>query len=362
MFVLVVVILFVFVGLLGFYTYKFCNRFLSLFDFKKRPKVIVSLVVSCLAIIISSNMFRSGAMIVIHWFIFSLLVDLLFYIIKRKTHNEYVRLKNSGVIPVVLTIIVMLYAHYNMVHVVRTNYTVNTDKELSQNYKVLLITDLHFGTTMDIKKLANVVNKINKNVYDFAILGGDIVDENTTKQQMADCFKLLSHINTRYGMYFTYGNHDKQTYTKEKAYSEEELASNITQHDIKILKDDVVSVNNEIIVFGRDDVSMNDKRLDTKEVTAAFDKDKFWLVIDHQPLDISYNAKLGVDLQVSGHTHAGQMFPLNQFIEMFINEVSFGHETRGDYDVVVSSGMGGWGFPLRTSAHSEFVVIDIKSN
>ena len=92
------------------------------------------------------------------------------------------------------------------------------------------------------------------------------------------------------------------------------------------------------------------------------DRNDFLLLIDHKPLELDVNADLGYDLQLSGHTHGGQIFPTGLFTKLFGNGMNYGYEKIKDFQVIVSSGMGGWAYPFRTGSNSEFLVVDIFSN
>ena len=93
---------------------------------------------------------------------------------------------------------------------------------------------------------------------------------------------------------------------------------------------------------------------------AAVDQERYYIVADHQPRDMDENASAGYDLMLSGHTHAGQMWPVGLFTTLFDRgTVNYGQKSFGDMELIVSSGMAGWGYPLRTGKHSEFVVVNI---
>lgn len=360
MYLIMGLIMIIFILLITIYTFFYFKKILILFNLNKRLRYFLNIILTLIITFLSVNIWGVSAIVVLHWLFISMLLDLVIYLIKRikkKDLSNYISLK---LIPLLITILILGYAYFNMTNVVETKYNVYTSKNLSQDYKILAITDLHFGTTMDKKDLDKLINKFNANQYDIVLLGGDIVDENTSKKEMIDCFNLLGKIKAKYGIYFIYGNHDTQPYTTRPRFTNNDLINNIQNNNINLLVDEEININEDIILFGRNDLSRNIKRLDTKDIIKKFDQKKFLLVLDHQPLDISYNANLGFDLQISGHTHAGQIFPAETFIKYFINEVAFGHEEKGEYDIIVSSGMGGWAYPLRTSRHSEYVTIILQ--
>ncbi|MBP2032075.1 putative MPP superfamily phosphohydrolase [Clostridium algifaecis] len=91
------------------------------------------------------------------------------------------------------------------------------------------------------------------------------------------------------------------------------------------------------------------------------DLHKFILLLDHQPFELQKNDELGYDLQLSGHTHAGQIWPVGLLSDILrTNELNYGYKKLSNMQAIVSSGMAGWGYPIRTEANSEYVIIDIK--
>ena len=89
--------------------------------------------------------------------------------------------------------------------------------------------------------------------------------------------------------------------------------------------------------------------------------DAYVVLLDHQPVQSEENARQGVDLQLSGHTHAGQLIPIG-YINALTGALNYGEYERGGCKVIVSSGMAGWGFPFRTQEKCEYVVIHLKRN
>lgn len=356
----IVFLLLLILSTLGIYTYRYLKGIFKYVHLERRLEVVITLIICATVIILGVNIFNGTAIVILHWLLFGLITNLGFFLIRKIFKKTYPKLKDSGIIPIVLTFLTMSYAYFNMINIKETHYEITTDKTLKQSYDLLFISDLHILTTMNIDKLNKEVAKINKKNYDFVILGGDIVDESVDKKTMQETFKALGNINNKYGIYYVYGNHDEQLYSRNPYYTKEELTNALKENDITILCDTDVTINDDVIIYGRDEISRNQNRLDTNDIIKTLDEDKFKLIIDHQPLDVTKNANLGFDMQLSGHTHAGQIFPANIVIELFINELAYGHETRGDYDIIVSSGMAGWGFPLRTTKHSEYVTIHLK--
>ena len=268
---------------------------------------------------------------------------------------------NSGIIPIILTGIFITYGCINAKNVIEKEYNIYTDKNIrNEGYKVNFISDLHFGTTMSNNELQKYCDNISQRNVDIVILGGDIVDENTTLKQMKDAFKILSSIKSNYGIVYVYGNHDKSRYAINPNYTEEELKEAISECRIKILEDDIYEINNELCIIGRKDRSDSEERKSAQDLVSEFNKDYYTIIVDHQPCEINENSENGYDLMVSGHTHFGQIWPLGHLMNLFkINEMNYGYERVGDMDIIVSSGMGGWGYPIRTEKKCEYLIINI---
>ena len=256
--------------------------------------------------------------------------------------------------------IIRVWIYINMKDVHAVQYTIETQKQLSQNYKVAFISDLHFPNTMNKNELIQYCNDISKENPDFVLLGGDIVDERTTLQQMQQTFQALSTIQNQYGIYYVYGNHDQALYASQPAFTPEILKQTIEQNNIHILCDDSIRIQDEITLIGRDDRSH--QRVSTSDLLQNVSSDDFLLLMDHQPVELDTNNQLQIDLQVSGHTHGGQMFPVGILSEWLgFGEMNYGYRQLSHMQVVVSSGIAGWGYPLRTGSQSEYLIINIQS-
>ncbi len=265
----------------------------------------------------------------------------------------------SGIVPILIVAILFTYGYFNMNTIHQTSYTVTSDK-LSTDYRVVFISDTHFGTIHDAETLKETVNEINKLNPDLVILGGDIIEEGTDKAQMYKAFEILGNLNSAYGTYYVYGNHDRQRYTNEPEYSEWELTDTLGKNGIKLLCEDTVTIGNDLLLVGREDLGSKDDRLSADKLSEGIDDSRFILVADHQPNNVESNKKIGADLQLSGHTHGGQILPLG-FLTFLYHGYVYGEYKTDDTTVIVSSGFAGWGFPIRTQGVSEYVVVELKA-
>ena len=267
-------------------------------------------------------------------------------------------LYRCGALPVLLASVLLLYGWWNMYQIEQTAYTVYTEKDIRpEGYRVALISDVHYGVSLHREQLRAVCADVTAAAPDLVILGGDLVDSSTTRQGMEELFAELAAIESPLGSYYVYGNHDRPRPGQD--FTAEQLRAAIQQNGIAILQDEALPLAADLLLTGREDRSTGD-RLPLQEIFAGHDPAKFLLVIDHQPTGYAENAAAGTDLLLSGHSHGGQLWPINWIDRFFqINDHNYGHTTVGPTQAIVSSGLAGWQYPLKTSAPAEYVVIDI---
>ena len=125
---------------------------------------------------------------------------------------------------------------------------------------------------------------------------------------------------------------------------------------INALKDEWIQVTDDLVIFGREDFTSPDRK--TLEEIPARPASSFVLMMDHIPYETDDIIASGAELQLSGHSHAGQMFPL-QFIYRLFGYDAYGFFKHGDTTLYVSSGVSGWCFPLRTEEHCHYDVVTL---
>lgn len=355
-----IIIFLIFIGfifLVGKYYVRICHRFLK--KEKKQYEIMIYFLSFFLAFY-TINIFSTVGIFLIHFLVFSLVIELINFCNKKlptKERKNWNILYTYSIIPLLLTILFFTYGFINIRNVVETKYEVTTTKETGKK-KILFLSDSHYGKVLKRNGLEKLKEKVEKEDLDLFLLGGDIVDENTTKEEMEEIFSILGSIKTKLGTYFIYGNHDRQKYTKKKAFTEEELKEVLKKNKIEILSDEKKDLG-EILIIGREDLSPKRKKLE--ELLTKENEEKYVILMDHQPTEYQNASLLGVDLILSGHTHAGQIFPAGYFIKWFhMAELYYGKKEVENMTAIVSSGLAGWGYPIRTQAHSEYVIIEIK--
>lgn len=247
--------------------------------------------------------------------------------------------KTSFVLSLLSMAAVLIYGTVNMETVVPNHHVYTSDK-LKRSYTAVFISDLHIGSSLSTAVVEKAFREIRELHPDFIMLGGDISDEQSENGEMKWTYEQLGKMDVP--VYYIYGNHDRQprsAYMYGPAYSREELADTITGNGLIILQDELVPITDELYLLGREDTS-EITRKDVSELEKA-PEGAYVIVVDHSPYEDEDIISYGADLQISGHTHAGQFFPLCMIYDM-LNYHAYGDYQIGSTNVLVSSGISGW--------------------
>ena len=243
--------------------------------------------------------------------------------------------------------IIFLYGNIHYHQKVRQPLTLTTGKTLSRKMKVVMLSDLHLGYHNRRSEFAKWVDKINEEKADLILVAGDIIDKNIQpleEQEMHQEFlRLNAPVVACLGNHEYYGGESNALLFYKKA-------------DITLLRDSVTTVG-DLCIIGRDDRS-NPKRKTLSELMKGVDRTKYLVVLDHQPIQLEEAEQNGIDFQLSGHTHHGQVWPISWITES-IYECAFGEWQRGSTRYYVTSGIGIWGGKFRIGTRSEYVVAEI---
>ena len=249
----------------GVCSYFYVRRVLAFWkpDLKKSGAGLLTGAAVLASAALCSNFWSARAMVVLHFLAVSLAADLaaaLFRKIlgKRKENRLLLGaglLYRCGLMPVLVTAAMLAYGAFNMGRVVRTEYRIGTEKELGEDYRLVLITDTHYGTIQDRELLKEKAREISGEEPDLVVLAGDIVEEGTSKEDMEEVFRVLGSIKSRYGVYYVYGNHDRQPYTDRPSYADSELAEAVRRNGIIILEDQAVELGDDLLLAGRADAA-----------------------------------------------------------------------------------------------------------
>ena len=266
----------------------------------------------------------------------------------------------GAVLSLILCILFVGYGVWNAWNIDRDT-DVWEAEGLKEEHTFAFAADLHTGTAQSMERLEGLCEKINEASPEFVVFGGDVTDELTSHDEMIETYQILSKIEAP--VYFIYGNHDRQPgcgYLDGETYTDEELAAAIEGAGIKILSDEYVKVADDLILLGREDITMKEQRKPWSQLVNPYEGEGALVVVDHQPYDEEQVAVEKSALQLSGHTHAGQIWPLQLFYTKALGLPAYGEFQMPGTRLYVTAGANDWMIPLRTEEHCEWELITLK--
>lgn len=233
-------------------------------------------------------------------------------------------------------------------------YKISKNAGELKSLNIAMISDLHLGTIIGNSRLTGIIDKINGLNPDIILLAGDIVDEDLGPVIRNNLGETLKSLKSKYGTFGITGNH-------EYIGGVEEACEYLNAHNITMLRDTVIKIDNAFYLAGREDKDIsrfgNKKRKSVDTILKEVDKSFPIIMMNHQPTEFDDAVKNEVDLHLSGHTHYGQLFPLN-FVTNMVFELSNGYLRKGQTNFYVSTGVGTWGPPVRIGNSPE--ILNIK--
>lgn len=281
-------------------------------------------------------------------------IGMIVVLARKKPMHVWLR----GGVGLVLTLAFLTFGLINMQTVTSKEHTYYSEK-LDHEYKGVFVSDLHYGSAQMPETVEKYLKKIKAENPDFFLLGGDVTDEYTTKEEMEKIYEMIGSLGIP--TYYIHGNHDRQPradkWAKGRTYTDEELIETIEKNGITILKDNYVYFADDLILMGREDYSAGDERKKAEELPAR-PSNVYVINVDHSPYQTEDIVNTKADLQLSGHTHDGQYFPLGVGYSLFVKHI-FGAFTVGETDLYVSPGICGWHDPVRTEQRCTYEIIKL---
>lgn len=371
-----------------FYWMKHCNHRFNWLRFKV-PFAVVYLFMA-LSPVIAFLLPKSAVAIVIrristYWIgimLYSLLYVVLFDLLRLIA--KHTKLKNTllfsrgsvisiGSVVVACAVATCLYGIFNARNIKVNEYSVTVNKSCGsdKHLKAVLVADLHMGYAIGVDHITNMVEKINQQDADIVIIAGDIFDNSYDGMDDPKGIKAqLKSIKSKYGVYAVYGNHDIDEkilmgFTFDwggKQLHSEKMTNFMKECNIKLINDESVLINDEFYLVGRRDTDKpgteDGTRAEISELTKNLDKTKPIFVLSHEPDELQKTADAGADIDFSGHTHDGQLFPGNLTIGLFW-ENPCGMIKKDNMYSIVTSGVGVYGTFMRVGTDAEICSVDI---
>ncbi|MDR0430942.1 MAG: metallophosphoesterase [Tannerellaceae bacterium] len=252
-----------------------------------------------------------------------------------------------------LVLAVLLYGFINYKNPRVKQIDLAIDKPVNsavKQLKIVAVSDIHIGYGTNKAALKKYVKLINAQQPDLILIAGDLIDNSIIPLRSQRMDEELALLKAPLGIYMAPGNHEYISGIRESK-------SFLAPTPVKLLCDSIITLPNHLQIVGRDDRNNRHRLLVSELVTKANPE---WpiILLDHQPLELEKAAEAGIDLQISGHTHSGQVWPIT-LVTKSMFELSYGSMKIGKSYFYTSSGLSLWGPPFRIGSNSELVVFNI---
>lgn len=295
-------------------------------------------------------------------------VLLILFFFKKKPNRKIV-----GISTLVFVFLFSVYGVWNAFNLKVTEIEVEI-QDLPDDWigkRIVQLSDVHLDGNLDEEFFANVVDSVNELKPEIVVITGDLFDGSVSA--IDQYLELLDEIETSEGVYFVTGNHE--------GYSGVEMIlEKLKTTQVRVLEDEIVDINGlQLIGISYPSLSEPEPKNIKKIIqeSGEYDKAKPSILLYHSPtsingdvnhsnmylspdIDFSGALDLGIDLQLSGHTHGGQIFPFNFVTDYIYDGFDYGLREVDGFQIYTSSGTGFWGPPMRTCSRSEIVLITLK--
>ena len=279
----------------------------------------------------------------------------------------------SGILVIAVSASTLAYGFINARIVRTTNYDITVDKDGGSidDLNLVLLADLHMGYNIGISHIQSMVDAVNAADPDIIVIAGDIFDNDyDALEDPEKLVEILKTMKSKYGVYVVYGNHDIAekllcgfTFTWGGVKEADERMDQFIEDCGWInLRDEGVMIADSFYLYGRPDYHKPGKGVETRktpsEITADIDPDIPVIVLEHEPVELSELSAAGVDVDLCGHTHDGQFFPMN-ISNSIMWENGYGYLNKDGMHSIVTSGVGLYGPYMRVCTIAEIVQVNI---
>ena len=298
------------------------------------------------------------APILMYVFFLYLLTDIML-LINRKTYivpSKIVLSRKFNLIVffsvVLISLVIVGKGVYNYNNTMISRYKIEVPKRSGQlnELKIVMAADLHISEITNKFFVRQFVEKVNELEPDIVLLSGDIIDSNHSNTRIRFVEEQLSTLKSKYGVFAAEGNHE--------LYRQRYRFDFFENSNILLLRDSVINIDNAFQVVGRKD-RHDRRRLSIEKLLTRASDSLPVILLDHQPYNLEKAYNYPIDIQLSGHTHYGQLFPINLIIENMY-ELAWGNKKMEDTHYFVTCGAQGWGPQVKTASRSEIMEINVR--
>lgn len=281
-----------------------------------------------------------------------LLINWIFKIVpgeKLKT-THFKKTGLSVILGLSIAVVVAGVINFNTIRTSEYQIEIPGKSSKIDHLKIAFVADFHLQERVNIHFVERFAAKIAEIKPDLMLFGGDIVEGDRDDGNMVVIEQILRSIKTKYGVFAVLGNHE--------FYGGQDKGSFFDKAGMKVLCDTILVIDSSFNLAGRYDSHFSGRKTIGDLMKSVTDSLPV-ILIDHRPTEMEQVSKTAVDVQLSGHTHNGQLFPINLILKSMY-QLCWGYEKIGNTHFFVTSGIRLWGPPVRTTGKSEIMVIDIK--
>jgi predicted MPP superfamily phosphohydrolase len=280
-----------------------------------------------------------------------LLLNVMFRIVLCETRKSFsFRLYTlSSIIILSLSVVVAGVINMNTIRITKYQMEIPRRNSGIEQLRVAFVSDFHIQQNTSMAFVQQFVRKMNALHPDIILYGGDMVEGDDENETTGAIESAIRNIQVKYGTYGVVGNHE--------FYGGNEQGSFFRKAGIILLCDTVIRIDSSFYLAGRYDEHFR-KRKTVNEILKGDLADLPIILLDHRPTQLQEVSQTAADIQFSGHTHNGQMFPIN-LITRSVYELSWGYKKIRNTHFLVSSGLRLWGPPVRTAGKSEIILVDV---
>jgi predicted MPP superfamily phosphohydrolase len=251
----------------------------------------------------------------------------------------------------ILPLCIGLYGLWNAEQIQVTRYSLPLNAPAWSGKRIVFLSDIHLGQIHGVGYSQRIVDMVNEQKPDIVFIGGDLYDG--VKVPEKDIIAPFSKLVTTKGVYFVTGNHEE--FSDGSHYIDA-----VKSVGMRVLANQKTVIDGVTLIGMNDSDSTNPKTFETLLALMNISSSSPTILLKHQPFQLDIAERYGISVQMSGHTHRAQLYPLSFITKAIYKGYDYGYGQYGNMRVYTTSGVGTWGPPGRVGTKSEIVVFDVE--